>query len=486
MAFDKSKDIKNVAVKSIFWNAIDNIGSQGITFIVGLVLARLLTPKEFGTIGVAMIFIALFNKIVDCGFSSALIRKQNARSIDYNTTFIFNIVLSFVLYVICWFVSPFIAFFFNNIQLVIVLRWLSLVLIINAFAIIQRTLFVKNINFKIQAKISIIASLISGVIAIIMVFFKCGVWSLVGQQLTRQCVNSMLLWCYGKWRPQIEFSLQSFKEQFSFGGKLLFSGVIDVLCNEAVTFVVGKVYSPATLGQYSRAKQFSGIFSSNLSTIFERVTYPILSRYQDDKDQFLCYYKKMIRSLMLVSGLGMMFLAGSAESIILVLIGDKWIPAISYLQIICFSDILYPIRMVNLNVLSVFGRSDYVLYVTILKRIIQVFPILLGVYNLYFMLWGLVVCGVINFVLNAYYCSKCINYSIFRQIFDLLPSIITSLLFGGIVYFVGSFITNALIQLFVQIVVGVIMLIFIFKFIPMQEFKFIINILRPFYKSIVK
>ena len=486
MSFDNSENIKNAAVKSVFWTAIDSLGSQGITFLVGLVLARLLSPVEFGTIGVAMVFIALFNKIVDCGFSSALIRKQNVRSIDYNTTFIFNILLSFVLYVICWLCSPYIAIFFNNVQLVDVLRWLSLVLIINAFAIIQRTLFVKDINFKIQAKISIVASLVSGGVAIVMVFFKCGVWSLVCQQLTRQCVNSILLWCYGRWRPQIEFSMQIFKEHFSFGGKLLLSGVIDVFCTESVTFVIGKIYSPDTLGQYSRAKQFSGIFSSNLSSVFERATYPVLSRFQDDKEQFLYYYKKLVRSLMLISGIGLMLLAGSAESIIRVLIGDKWIPAIGYLQVVCFNDLFYPIRIVNMNVLSVFGRSDYVLRVTILKRVIQAFPILLGFYNLYFMLWGLVVCGIINFLLNAYYCSKCINYSMFRQILDLLPSIVVSLLLGGVVYIMGTFFTNIYFQLVIQILVGVMMIVFIFKFIPMKEFQFILNIIRPFYKSITK
>lgn len=468
-----AENIKEKTIAGLTWSAIDNVASQGITFVIGIILARLLSPKEFGTLGIAMIFVGLFNKFVDCGFSNALIRKKDVAPIDYNTAFIFNFVVSLVLYVVCFILSPYISSFFDNEELVKVLRWMSLVVIINAVGIIQKTRLVKRIDFKTQTKISLISSITSGCVGITAAYCGVGVMSLVYQQLTRQSLNTTLLWVFNKWYPQLEFSIDSFKQQFSYGVKLLFSGLIDFTFNEAAIVVIGKVYTPATLGQYSRAKQFSSIFSSNLSQIMERVTFPVLAKFQDNKELLVKQYKKMVKCLMLVSGFFMITLACTAESVVLILVGDKWTEAVLYLQIICFNDMFYPIKQVNINAIQVTGRSDLVLKVTILKRFIQIVPIALGLYSIYYMLYGLVIASVLGMLLNAYFASKCIPYSLKEQIKDLLQPIIICAISGIAMFLVTLLNLNIYIQLLVQLSVGVPLFFLVVNLAKFQEYFFL-------------
>lgn len=467
-----SEGIKSKTLKGVSWSAIDNIASQGITFIVGVILARLLSPEEFGTIGVAMIFVTLFNKIVDCGFSNALIRKQDAKDIDYNTTFNFNLVLSIFLYVICYTVSPFIASFFNNHAVSGVLRWISLILIINAFAIIQRTLLVKSIDFKTQAKISLLASVVSGCVGIAMAIYECGVWSLVGQQLSRQFFNTLLLWVLNNWRPRLAFSWSSFRKLFSYGGKLMLSGIIDTICNELITVVVGKIYSSATLGQYSRAKQFSSVFSSNVSTVVERVSYPVLSEFQNDEDKLLNYYKKIINNLVLITGLGTVIIAACSKSIILILVGPKWIDAIVFLQLLAFVEITIPLKNVNLNLLQVYGRSDYILFLSVIKRIIEIGAVCVGLINIRLMLIAYAIAGVIGFLLNAYFTQRQSGYSLAAQIKDISHPLLVSFAVGVIMFSLTFIIDNIYTLLALQLLVGFVSFYIISKITKLKEYFF--------------
>ena len=481
-----AQDIKNKTVTGISWSAIDSVASQGVTFIVGIVLARLLSPEEFGTIGIAMIFVTLFNKIVDCGFSNALIRKLDANDDDYNTTFIFNLVLSIVLYLVCYFIAPYISSFFNNDFLVGVVRWISLVLIINAFAIIQRTKLVKKVDFKTQAKISIGASVVSGAVGIIMAFYGLGVWSLVGQQLTRQLCNTLFLWISNKWRPKFVFSVNSFKNLFSYGGKLMLSGIVDTICNEVSTILIGKIYSPATLGQYSRAKQFSGIFSTNVSTVMERVTYPVLSEFQNNDDLLISYYRKIVRSLMLITGVGTIFIASCAKPIILVLLGPKWTEAILYLQLIAFVEITIPIKNVNLNLLQVYGRSDYILILSIIKRVIELGAVCLGFISLPFMIGGFAVAGVMGLLMNSYCTMKVSGYKVSSQIKDLLPSCLVAAVVGMLMLPFSIIIKNIYIALIVQLLVGSITFFLISEKLKLEEYVFLKQLLIEYFSKLIK
>lgn len=384
-----SESLKNKTVQGVKWSFLDNVASAGVNFIVGLILANLLPPEEYGILAIIMIFIAISNSIIDSGFSNALIRKTNCKPIDYNTTFYFNLSVSVLLYIILYITAPYIAKFFHEPILIEVTRIISWILIINALAIIPRTIFIKTIDFRIQTKVSLISSIFSGVIGIGMALNKMEIWSLVSQQLSRQLFNTFLLWFYCSWKPRREFSIQSFKELFYFGCKLMLSGLLDTIWKEIYYIIIGKFYSSSQLGQYTRAGQFSSIFSNNLTAVIQRVSFPVLSTIQNEKLRLREGYRRIIKMSMLITFACMLGLAAIAKPMILILIGEKWIPAIVYLQIICLSSMLYPLHAINLNILQVEGRSDIFLKLEIIKKIIGIGPIILGIfYGIEPMLWG--------------------------------------------------------------------------------------------------
>lgn len=480
-----AESVKNKAIKGAGWSFADNIMNQGITFLVGLVLARLLTPEEYGLIGIIAIFIAVFNSIVDSGFSNALIRKTDAKDVDYNTVFITNMVLSVVLFFALFFSAPAIAKFFNQPQLLPLTRVMGSVVIINAFAIIQRTILVKKVDFKTQTKVSLIASVTSGVVGITMAVAGYGVWSLVGQQISRQLLNSMFLWIWAKWYPRIQFSVQSFKELFGFGWKLLVSGLIDTVWKEIYQVVIGKCYSAETLGQYTRAQQFGSIFSSNLTAVVQRVSYPVLSQIQDDKVRLKAAYQKVIKVTMLVTFCCMLGLAAIAEPMIVTLIGEQWLPAVPLLQIICFQMMLYPLHAINLNMLQVQGRSDLFLKLEIIKKVLGIVPLLLGILlNIYWMLIGSVFTGFVAYYLNAFYSGPFLNYSIPEQLKDIAPSFFVAIFMALVVFAISYVNLPSFILLLIQIFVGIIIVISICELIKLDAYIEIKNILLSFINKI--
>ena len=466
------ESLKNKAVKGVGWSFLDNIAGQGITFLVGLVLARILSPAEFGILGMITIFIAISNSIIDSGFSNALIRKTDAKEIDYNTVFFFNLALSTLLYTILFIASPAISRFFKEPQLVEITRVMGLLLFINALAIIQRTLLVKRVDFKTQTKVSIIASAGSAFVGIGMALMGYGVWSLVGQQLSRQFLNTLFLWVFNTWRPALEFSIQSFKELFGFGSKLLLSGLLNTLYNNIYYIIIGRFYSAAQLGQYTRAEQFNMIFSSNLTSVVQRVSYPVLSSIQNEPERLREAYRKVIKSTMLITFACMLGLAATAKPVILILIGEKWLVAVKYLQIICFSGMLYPLHAINLNILQVKGRSDLFLKLEIIKKGLAVGPICLGIFlGIEYMLLGSVFNGFIAYYLNARYSKGMINYSVLEQVKDILPTFIVSLCVAAAMWSITLLEMNNYLLLLIQCIVGILMAVMIYEKLNLEEYK---------------
>lgn len=477
--------VKKKAIKGAGWSFADNILNQGITFLVGLVLARILTPEEYGLIGIILIFIAVFNSIVDSGFSSALIRKSDVKDEDYNTVFITNMVLSIFLFFAMFISAPLIARFFNQPQLIPLTKVMASVVVINAFAIIQRTILVKKVDFKTQTRISLIASLTSGIIGVAMALAGYGVWSLVAQQISRQLLNTVFLWVWAKWYPKIQFSIVSFKELFGFGWKLLVSGLIDTVWKEIYQVVIGKCYSTATLGQYTRAQQFGSIFSSNLTSVVQRVSYPVLSEIQDDNARLKNAYKKVIKVTMLVTFCCMLGLAAIAKPLIITLIGNQWLPAVPFLQIICFQMMLYPLHAINLNMLQLQGRSDIFLKLEIIKKIVAVAPLLLGIFvDIYWMLLGSVLTGFIGYYLNAFYSGRFLNYSIWEQIKDIIPSFIVALIMAVIVFAISFINLTSIVILFIQVISGVGITITLCEVAKLEAYNEIKNILLSFINKI--
>lgn len=458
-------------VKGVGWSFIDNIASSGVTFLVGLVLARLLTPAEYGIMAMIAIFIAISNSIIDSGFSNALIRKIHIDRIDYNTVFYFNLLVSIVIYLLLFFASPAISSFFKEPILINVTRIIGWVVIINALAIIPRTIFVRNIDFKTQTKISLISSVSSGIIGIGMALSNMGVWSLVGQQISRQLLNTLFLWIFCKWRPVWEFSIKSFRELFGFGSKLLLSGLLDTIYKNIYYIVIGRFYTSSQLGQFTRAEQFKTIFSSNLTTVVQRVSYPVLSSIQEEPERLREAYRKVIKITMLVTFACMLGLAAVSKSLLLILIGEKWLPAVHFLQIICFSGMLYPLHAINLNILQVKGRSDLFLKLEILKKVIAIGPIIIGIFcGIEYMLYGSVCTSFIAYFLNSYYSADLINYSTKKQITDILPTFLVSLFTSAAMWSLSLLDLSAYIIFPCQLLLGVILIFLIYEKMHLSEY----------------
>lgn len=464
------ESLKNKAVHGAKWSFIDNISNSGVTFLVGLILARLLTPAEYGIMAMIAIFIAVSNSIVDSGFSNALIRKVRIEKVDYNTVFLFNLIVSIVLYILLYVAAPAISLFFKEPVLIDVLRVIGLILIVNALGIIPRTILVRGIDFKTQTKVSIISSVSSGLVGIGMAIVGFGVWSLVWQQLSRQILNSLFLWIFCKWMPQWEFSVKSFKEMFGFGYKLLLSGLLDTLYKNVYYVVIGRCYSSAQLGQYTRAEQFNTIFSSNLTSIVQRVSYPVLSSIQEEPERLREAYRQIIKTTMLVTFACMLGLAAVAKPLIIILIGEKWLTAVSFLQIICFSGMLYPLHAINLNILQVKGRSDLFLKLEIIKKTIAVFPILIGFYGIEYMLWGSVLTSFIAYFLNSHYSADLIRYSTIEQIKDVLPVFAVSLTIAAVMWLFSLLDISVYIQLPIQIIVGLTLAFAVYERLRLPEY----------------
>lgn len=467
-----SESLRNKAVKGVGWSFADNVLGQGVMFLVGLVLARLLCPEDYGLLAYLTIVISISNSLVDSGFSNALIRKTDVKDIDYNTTFITNLLVSTSIVAVLYFTAPAISIFFERAELIALIRVMSLIVIINAFSLIQKTRLTKNVDFKTQTKASLISSISSGFVGIGMALYGCGVWSLVGQQLARQLLYTLFLWIFTKWYPKLQFSMNSFKELFGFGWKLLVSGLIDTVWREIYQIVIGKCYSPATLGQYTRAQQFGSVFSSNLTSIVQRVSYPVLSEVQNDKERLKTGYQKVIKVTMLVTFVLMLGLAATAEPVVVTLIGKQWLPAVPMLQIICLQMMLYPLHALNLNMLQIQGRSDLFLKLEIIKKIIAIGPLLLGVFiGVYWMLIGSLCTGFFAYYLNARYSGTFLGYSIKEQITDILPSFCIALMMALVVYAISFIDLSSILLLFIQLVVGTFITLFFCESFKLEEYK---------------
>ena len=465
------KSLKNKTVSGVGWSAADALLGQGVTFLVGLVLARLLSPDEYGLIGIVTIFTTVMLGIVDSGFSNALIRKQKVTDDDYCTLFYFNLIVSVLMFGLLFLGAPWIARFFDRPQLVDLVRVMGILLVFQALSIVQNTSLSRRIDFKTKTKASLIAAVSSGIIGIAMAYIGFGVWSLVAQQLSRQLIYSISLWIFNGWRPKLRFSLSSLKYMWGFGWKLLVSGLLDNVWKEFSQAVVGKFYSPATLGQYTRSKEYARIFSANITSIVQRVSYPVLAQVQDDKSRMVQGYRRIIKTTMFVTSICMISLGAVAEPLIYCLIGPQWHIAATFLPLICISMSLYPLHAINLNMLQVQGRTDMFLYLEIVKKVIAIGPICLGIFvDVYWMLAGSICTGVINFFLNSYYTGKSLNYSSWMQLKDVAPSYGIAFLIALSVYFFKYLPVSNWIILPIQLAVGASVFFLVCEKTQLQEY----------------
>lgn len=475
------QSLKDKTVKGTFWSAADSFLGQGVSFIVGLVLARILSPEEYGLIGIITIFTTVMLGVIDSGFSNALIRKKDVTDEDYNTLFYFNFAVSILMYVLLFVAAPWIAKFFEKPQLVSLTRVMGLLLIFQSLSIVQYTVLSRNIDFKIKTKANIFSALLSGIIGISLAFTGLGVWALVVQQLVRQLSYSILLWIFNRWWPTLCFSLISLSYMWRFGWKLLVSGLLDRIWSQLYQTVVGKCYSPATLGQFSRSAEYASIFSSNLTNVVQRVSYPALSQIQDDQARMVAAYRKVIKLTMFVTAIIMISMGAVAEPFIYCLIGSQWHQAATFLPFLCLSMSLYPLHAINLNMLQIQGRTDIFLYIEIIKKIIAIIPIGLGIFvNIYWMLIGSIIAGILAFFLNSYYTGRKLGYSSWMQMKDVAPSYGIAFVIALSVYFFKYLPISNWIILPVQLAVGIIVFFIACKVTRITEYSDFAEIIYPY------
>ena len=474
-----AESLKQKTVKGVFWSSVERFSVQGIQFLVMIIMARLLTPKDYGLVGMVAIFIAVAQSLVDSGFSQALIRKQNRTETDNSTVFYFNIVVGVLLYFILFAIAPWVADFYDSPELTALMRVVCLSVVFNSLVVVQRALLTVNIDFKTQAKASLTAAIVSGVIGIGMAYFGFSYWAIVAQQLVNLGLNTLLLWIFAHWRPRWTYSWSSFRELFTFGSKLMVSGLLDVIYRNMYLLVIGKVFTASSLGHYTRAHQFAEFPSSNLTGIIQRVTYPVLCQIQDDDERLALIYRRFLRvSAFFIFPL-LVGLSAVAEPFILLLLKEQWLFASTLLQIICFGMMWYPIHAINLNLLQVKGRSDLFLKLEVIKKIMAVIILCITVpMGLVAMCVGQIFSSIICLIINTHYTGKLIQVGFLRQMRDLLPTLLLSLTMWGVVYFIISFLTGSLLQLITGICVGVVYYIafaFLFRF---PELKELLSIIR--------
>ncbi len=450
-----SESIKKQSTVGVGWSAVERFSVQGVNFIIQLVLARLLTPSDYGVVGMLAIFMQVAQTFIDSGFANALIQRKDCTQKDYSTVFYFNIVISFLIYILFFLTAPFVAHFYRTELLTAVMRVLSLILVINALSIVQKTILIKNVNFKTQSVISLLSAFISGGVGIVMAYKGFGVWALCGQQLTNSVCQFIFLQLFVKWRPSLVFSKASFDSLFFFGSKLLLSRLIHTVYNNLYSIVIGRKFSTISLGVYNRAYQFAEFPSSNIGEIITRVAFPVLSKIQDDNERLINVYRTTIRYASLVIFPLMFGLLALAKPFILLLLTDRWESAILLLRIMCFDFMFSHISTLNLNILYVKGRSDLALKLEIVKKIIAIALLISSIpFGLIGMCIGRVLYSIIATILNTYYTKKLIGLSFFTQCKDFIPYFILSSIMSVGVFLITLLGLPNIIQLALGFVVG--------------------------------
>lgn len=472
-------NLRKKTTNGLLWSSVERFSNQGVQFLFSIILARLLAPEDYGIVAMVVIFFAIAQTFVDSGFSSAIVRKKDRTESDLSTCFYFNIFVGLGFYILLFLCSPFIADFYNQPILSPIVKISGLTVLINSLCIVQQAQFTIRIDFKTQAKVTLTSTVISGILGILLAYLGYGVWALVWQGVTGSFVRMILFWILSKWRPRESFSKDSFHYLFGYGSKLLASGLLDTTYNNIYPIVIGKFYSPAQLGNFSRAQGWASLPSSNITGVLQRVTFPVLTEMQDDDERLATNYRKLLRMSAFIVFPLMMLMAAIASPLIRVVITAKWDACVPYLQIICFAMMWYPIHAINLNLLQVKGRSDLFLRLEIIKKVVGVsvmcVTIPLGVTAMCF---GMVFSSMIALFINTYYTGKLINVGYLTQMKDLLPIILISLLVSACAYASTWLFSTEWIKLFMAVVIGGIMYLILSIFFAKDEYIEVMNVIK--------
>ena len=471
--------LKQKTTSGLFWSSVERFSNQGVQFVFSIILARLLSPSDSGIIAMVTIFFAVAQSFVDSGFSNALVRKADRTEEDLSTCFYFNIGVGIIAYFVLFLIAPLVATFYNQPILSPIIRITGLGVILNSLCVVQQALFTIKIDFKSQAKITLSATILSGIVGVVLAYQEYGIWALVWQGVIGTIIRMGLLWLTSQWRPKTGFSRTSFNYLFGYGSKLLASGLLDTIYNNIYPIVIGKFYNPAQLGNYSRALGWAQLPSANITSILQRVTFPVLSTIQDDSVRLQNSYRRLLKQSAFIIFPLMTGLAAIASPLIRVVLTTKWDGCVLYLQILCFALMLYPIHAINLNLLQVKGRSDIFLRLEIIKKVVGVIILIITIpLGITAMCIGVVCSSIICLIVNTYYTGRFINVGLLTQLKDLKGILINSLVMGTGVYILITFIHIESIKLVVGIIFGILLYFIESLYFSKEELQEMINLIK--------
>ena len=430
-------NLKKDAITGMIWSGLQKYSTMIIHFVSGIILARLLTPFDYGCIGMLSIFMSIAGSFIDGGFGSALIQKKHATQEDYSTIFFWNLIVSTIVYIILFFCAPLIARFYNIPILSQVLRVQAIVLFINAFTLVQSNQLRKNLNFKLISIVTILTSVVALSVTIIMAYYGFGVWSLVAQNIIMASIPALVYWFYVKWRPLWTFSWSSFKELFAFGSFMFLTHILNNLGSNVQGLLIGKMYNPATMGYYSKAHSTEVLASSSISSVISQVTYPLYAKVQDDVKMLINMVRKLTMVISYLTFPLMFILMMTAKPIFILLYSDRWLQSVPYFQVLCLAGIVSCLISVNTQTISAIGKSKQMFIATLLKRCMGIGFIVAGmfIYGMKGLLCGVLLNTYFSYFVNIVLVSKYIGYKWYRQIKDLLPVALISIVAISVSYF---------------------------------------------------
>lgn len=464
---------------NFIWRFAERCGAQLVTFIVSIVLARILTPSDYGTIALVTVFTTILQVFIDSGLSTALIQKKDADDLDFSSVFYFNFVICIILYLIMFVSAPFIADFYKDSSLVSIVRVISLTLVISGVKGVQQSYVSRHMLFKRFFFSTLGGTIFSAVLGIIMAYAGFGVWAIVFQQLSNNAIDTLILWITVKWRPIKKFSWSRLKNLLSFGWKMLASSLLDTVYNNLRNMIIGKLYTSADLAFYNQGDKFPKLIVTNINTSIDSVLLPTMSNEQDNHVRVKDMTRRAIKISTYIMAPLMIGLAFCAKPIVQIVLTDKWLPCVPYLQIFCISYLFWPIHTANLNAIKAMGRSDLFLKLEVIKKFIGMILLLITMnISVMAMAYSLLISGLISQVINSWPNRYLLKYSYIDQIKDILPNIVMALIMGVFVYFINYLNLSVLVSLMVQIILGGIIYLVLSIFTKNDSFIYLINILK--------
>lgn len=474
---------KNTTVKNFIWRFAERCGAQLVTFVVSIVLARILSPDDYGTVALVTVFTTILQVFVDSGLGTALIQKKNADDLDFSSVFYFNFVVCLVLYAGMFFAAPIIASFYNDLTLIPIIRVISLTIVISGIKGIQQSFVSRNMLFKRFFFSTLGGTIFSAILGVAMAYAGCGVWAIVAQQLSNTAIDTLILWLTVKWRPKKMFSWERLKTLFSFGWKLLISSLLDTVYSNLRSLVIGKMYSPSDLAYYNQGDKLPSTVITNINTSIASVLLPTLASKQDDRKQLKNMTRRAIKTSTYIIAPLMMGLAFCAPPIVRLILTEKWVPCVPYLRIFCITYMFYPIHTANLNAINAMGRSDYFLKLEIAKKVIGMILLLVTMrISVMAMAYSLLVSMVTSMVINSWPNKKLLKYSFKEQIIDILPDIFIAIFMGVVVSTIYIFNLSDVMTLAIQIPLGVIAYIGLSIIFKIEEFQYLKNMAEEMVK----